>query len=63
MSITTSSMEDIESISSSLSLTDDELGKVAELRERLGPELLKATPMYNDDHSCVFWILKKIVFQ
>lgn len=51
MSITTSSMEDIESISSSLSLTDDELGKVAELRERLGPELLKATPMYNDDHS------------
>lgn len=54
MSLSSSSCTDSAVDSQSLSsicLSDDEMGKVAELRERLGTELLKATPLYDDDQS------------
>jgi len=40
----------------SLTINDDEMTKVAELRERLGPELLAKTPLYDDDKSLLRWI-------
>ena len=36
-------------------LADDEAAKVAELRERLGTELLAATPLFDDDFSMLRW--------